>query len=290
MTRVSFSPPEFTAFDLRPITGSLGADITGLNLNAASDDEIEQLRTVLDHYSVLAVRDQNLDPAAFHEVASRFGPFSGNPIHTPIDGFEDIVRFTRGAEDCGPVVGEDWHMDLAWMENPPAITVLYGEEIPPVGGDTLFASLAAAYDGLSDTLRALIRDLIGIHSGKGVYALNAAQSAFSVRDSGQEVDDIETPHPLVCRHPATKREHLLLSRSLTRFEGMTEAESEPIISFLLSHAQRLEYTCRLRWAPGTFALWSNQNLMHAAINDYPGKRRVMLRTTIAGSPPEAASA
>jgi taurine dioxygenase len=288
MTIITNSIPKFTCFELRPLTGSIGAEIVGIDLSAASDELIGNAHTALDHYHVLAIRDQSLDPAAFHEVARKFGPFSGNPIHTPLDGFDDLVRFTRSAEDRGPVVGEDWHMDLAWMENPPAITMLYGEEIPAVGGDTLFASLSAAYEGLSNAMRSLIHDLIGVHSGKGVYALNAAQKAFSVRASGQVADDIETQHPLVCCHPKTKRPHLYISGSLTRFVGMTEAESRPIIEFLKSHAQRLEFTCRLRWAPGTVTMWFNPCLMHAAINDYPGKRRVVLRTTVAGSPPMAA--
>lgn len=281
--------PEFTSFELRPLTGSLGADIAGADLNTASEEEIRQLQSALDHYHVLAIRDQSLDPATFQKVARKFGPFSGNPIHTPLAGFEDVVRFTRDATDCGPVVGEDLHMDMAWMEIPPGITLLYGEEIPPVGGDTLFASLSAAYEGLSDTMRSLINDLTGIHAGKGVFALNAShKKAFSVKSSGQTVDEIETEHPLVCRHPATGRRHLFLSGALCRFVGMTEAESKPIIAFLKSHAQRVEYTCRLRWAPGTLAMWSNQCLMHAAINDYPGRRRVVLRTTVAGSRPMAA--
>ena len=175
MTSVTDSIPKFTCFELRPLTGSVGAEIVGIDLSAASDEMIGDVHRALDHYHVLAIRDQNLDPTSFHEVARKFGPFSGNPIHTPLDGFDDLVRFTRSAEDCGPVVGEDWHMDLAWMKNPPAITMLYGEEIPAVGGDTLFASLSAAYEGLSEAMRSLIRDLIGVHSGKGVYALNAAQ-------------------------------------------------------------------------------------------------------------------
>ncbi len=288
MTSVTSPIPKFTHFKLSPLTGSLGADIVGIDVNAASHEGIAQLQSALDHYHVLAIRDQCLDPATFHKVARRFGPFSGNPIHIPLEGFDDVVRFTRGAEDRGPVVGEDWHMDLAWMENPPAVTMLYGEEIPPVGGDTVFASLSAAYEGLSDAMRSLIHDLIGVHSGKGVYALNASLKAFSVEASGQAVDDVETEFPLVCCHPVTKRPHLYLSSALSHFVGMTEAESSPIIAFLKSHVQRMEYTCRLRWAPGTLAMWSNPCLMHAAINDYPGQRRVLLRTTVAGSPPVAA--
>lgn len=285
MTSVISPIPKFTHFELRPLTGSLGAEVLGIDVNVASDEEIAQLQTALDHYHVMAIRDQNLDPASFHKVARRFGPFTGNPIHTPLEEFEDVVRFKREAEDRGPVVGEDLHMDMAWMENPPAITMLYGEVIPPVGGDTLFASLSAAYEGLSDAMRAMIDNLIGVHSGKGVFALNAANTAFSVESSGQAVDEIETEHPLVCCHPTTNRPHLYLSAALKRFVGMTEAESKPIISFLKSHAQRVEYACRLRWAPGTLTMWANPCLLHAAINDYPGQRRVVLRTTIAGSPP-----
>lgn len=288
MTSVTDSIPKFTYFKLRPLTGSVGADISDIDINAASDEGIAQLQSALDHYHVLAIRDQQLDPATFHKVARRFGQFSGNPIHIPLEGFNDVVRFTRDAEDRGPVVGEDWHMDLAWMKNPPAVTMLYGEEIPPVGGDTVFASLSAAYEGLSEKMRTMIHDLAGVHSGEGVYALNASLKAFSVQDSGQTVDDIETEHPLVCRHPATNRPHLYLSSALTQFVGMTEAESRPIIEFLKSHAQRMEYTCRLRWTPGTLAMWSNPCLMHAAINDYSGQCRVLLRTTVAGSPPMAA--
>lgn len=281
--------PEFTRFELHPLTGSLGADISGVDLNSANDEDIAQVQSALDHYHVIAIRNQNLDPASLHNVARRFGPFTGNPVHIPLDGFDDIVRFTRKAEDRGPVVGEDLHMDMPWMENPPATTMLYGEEIPPVGGDTLFASLSAAYEGLSVTMRSLISDLTGVHSGRGVFTLNAGHRALSVKSSGQAVEEIETEHPLVCQHPATGRHHLFLSAALCRFVGMTTEESWPIIAFLKSHAQRVEYTCRLKWAPGTLAMWSNQCLMHAAINDYAGQRRVVLRTTVAGPPPIAAS-
>ena len=138
-------------------------------------------------------------------------------------------------------------------------------------------------------MRGLIDGLVGVHSGKGVYALNASHSkAFSVKASGRAVDEIETKHPLVCRHPVTRRRHLFLSAALSHFVGMTKAESRPLIEFLKSHAQRSEFTCRLRWAPGTLTLWANTCLMHAAINDYSGYRRVVLRTTVAGPSPVAA--
>ncbi len=281
--------PQPSSYKLNRLSGSLGAEIVGIDLNEAGDEKIAQLQSDLDQHHVLAIRDQRLDPQGLHGLARKFGPYSGNPVHTHLDGFDDIVRFVREAEDQGPVIGEFLHMDMPWMETPPGITMLYGEEIPPYGGDTFFASLSAAYEGLTETMKSLIHDLVGVHTGKGVFALNAAHKSLGVADKVKDsLEAIEVEHPLVCRHPATNRRHLFLSAVLCRFVGMTEAESQPIINFLKEHAQRIEYTCRLRWAPGTLALWSNQCLLHAAINDYPGHRRVVLRTTVAGPRPVAA--
>jgi hypothetical protein len=122
---------------------------------------------------VLAVREQHLTPQTLHEVARRFGPFSGNPIHGPMEGFDDIVRFEREPDDTGKVIGEEWHMDLAWMAKPPGITLLFGEVIPPLGGDTCFASLEHTYRSLTPRMQELLAGLTGIHSGKGVVAVNA---------------------------------------------------------------------------------------------------------------------
>ena len=271
------------------MTGSLGAEITGLDLTTASDEKISRIQNALDKYHVLAIRNQSLDPASFQQLARKFGPYSGNPVHTHLEGYDDVVRFIREADDQGPVIGEFLHMDMPWMETPPGITMLYGEEIPPFGGDTFFASLSAAYEGLTEKMKALIHDLEGVHTGKGVFALNAAHKSLGVRDRVKEsLEAIEVEHPLVCSHPATNRPHLFLSAVLCRFVGMTEAESQPIIDFLMSQASRAEYGCRLRWQPGTLAMWSNQCLLHAAINDYSGYRRVVLRTTVAGEKPSPA--
>ncbi len=172
----------------------------------------------------LAVREQHLPPATLHGVARRFGPFSGNPVHSPMDGFDDIVRFVREPDDTGMVIGENWHMDLAWMEKPPGITMLYGEVIPPVGGDTCFASLEHAYTRLSPGMKALVNDLVGVHSGKGVFAINAQHKGL-VRGGADAVEDIEAEHPLVCAHPATGRPYLFVSSVLDRFKGMSRTRA-----------------------------------------------------------------
>jgi taurine dioxygenase len=280
--------PTLTHWDLQPLTGTLGAEFRGVDLGADVDQvAIDELQQALDHHLVLAVRDQSLSPEKLHRFARRLGPFSGNPVHVPLEGFDDIVRFDRAADDTGPAVGGTWHMDLAWFERPPSATMLYGEVVPPVGGDTVFASLIAAWNGLSARMQALLEGLVGIHSGKGVFAVNAALSALQVHDSARSVEDLETRHPLVCRQPGTGRRYLMVSGVLQRFDGMTEAESRPLIDFLLQHAVRPEHICRVRWAPGTLAIWANSCLLHSAIDDYAGHRRVALRTTVEGFRPQA---
>lgn len=279
----------FSQFELRPLTGALGAEIIGADLGAAPQPVIEAARRALDTYHVLAVRDQQLTPADLHTLARRFGRFSGNPVHTPLDGFEDIVRFVREPDDTGEVIGENWHMDLAWMERPPGITMLYGEVIPPVGGDTCFASLEQAYKALSPGMKALLGGMAGVHSGKGVFAINAQHKGL-VRGGADAVEDIEAEHPMICAHPATGRPYVFVSSVLNRIKGLTEAESRPIIDYLLGIATRPEFTCRVRWEPGTLTMWANPFLLHTAINDYPGHRRVTYRTTIEGSIPTAATA
>jgi taurine dioxygenase len=237
---------------------------------------------------VLAVRDQDLTPATLHKVARRFGPFSGNPVHTPLDGFDDIVRFVREPDDTGKVIGEDWHMDLAWLPKPPGITILYGEEVPPVGGDTCFTSLERAYQSLSPRLVSILEGLTGIHSGRGVFAINASQKRLGVSKDMEAIENAAVEHPVICVHPVTGRRYVFVSSVLTHFKGMTEEESKPLIDLLMARAIRPEFNCRLRWEPRTLGMWNNPYVLHTAINDYPGYRRVMYRTTVEGEVPLAA--
>ena len=274
--------------DIRPIAGGFGAELAGVDLSRdASDAVVAAVRHALDEHLVLAVRGQSLTPDALHRVARRFGPFSGNPVHVPLEGFDDIVRVERRADDTGPVFGGQWHMDLAWFEAPPAITMLYAEKVPRAGGDTLFANLHLAYDALSDGMKAMIGDLVTVHSGAGVYAVNAALGAVAVPDAAKAIGDVETEHPLVCRAPETGRPYLFVSAVMRRFRGMTEHESRPLIAFLREHAVKPEFTCRVTWSDGTLGMWRNDHLMHYAIGDYRGSSRIVYRTMVAGERPRA---
>ena len=284
-----FRDESFTTFEVRPFTGALGAEVLGVDLQTASEDVFEDVRRALYQYHVLAVRDQDLTPATLQKVARRFGPFSGNPVHTPLEGFEDIVKFVREPDDTGKVIGEEWHMDLAWLPKPPGITILFGEEVPPVGGDTCFSSLEKAYTSLSPKLVSTLEDLTGVHSGRGVYAINASQKRLGVTKDVEAIENAAVEHPVICQHPVTGRRYVLVSSVMTHFKGMTEEESRPLIDFLMARATRTEFNCRLRWEPGTLGMWNNPFVLHTAINDYPGYRRVLYRTTIEGEAPMAAT-
>jgi taurine dioxygenase len=268
----------------------MGADVAGVDLTTAGDEIFDDIRRVLDRYHVVAIRGQKLDPDALRLAARKFGPFSGNPVHQPLEGYEEIVRFVREPDDTGKVIGEDWHMDLAWLPSPPGFTMLYGEEIPPVGGDTCFANLELLYRMLTPRMRSLLSELTGVHSGKGVFSINAAHTGLT-RPGASAVDEIETEHPVICVHPATGNKYVFVSSVLNRFKGMSEAESKPIVDFLMAQAVRPEFCCRLRWEQGTLGMWANPYVLHTAINDYASYRRVMYRTTIEGpkviaAPPE----
>jgi alpha-ketoglutarate-dependent taurine dioxygenase len=276
----------FERFEVFPITGALGADIRGVDLSAQPDDRtLQEIRRALAVHHVVAIREQRLTPPELKQVASRFGPFSGNPIHASMPGLEHIIRFVREPDDTGKVIGEDWHMDLAWMPKPPGITMLYGEVVPPVGGDTCFTSLAQAYRALSPRLLQLLQGQAGVHSGKGVYAINAIQSRLPLRTDALQAEETEVEHPIICVHPATGERYLFVSSVLRRVMGLTEDESRPIIKYLVDLATRPEFNCRVRWEPGTLTMWDNPCVLHTAINDYPGYRRVTYRTTIEGWAP-----
>lgn len=284
--------PSYRHFEVSPLTGALGAEIRGLDLAATHDPAtVAEVRRALDQYLVLAIRGQKFDVQRYHEVARAFGPFSGNPVHVPLEGHDDVVRFVREATDTDNVIGDHWHMDLAWMDRPPGIVMLYGESVPPYGGDTCFTSLIQAYRALSPGMKEMLQRLTGIHSARGVYAVNAKSKRLTLGIDQDKLDSIEKEHPVVCLQPNTGRRYLLVNSVLTRFKGMTEAESKPIIDYLFRHALRSEFQCRVRWEDGTLTMWNNPLVMHSAIDDYRGHRRVTYRTTVEGwtqiaAPPE----
>ena len=242
--------------DVRPIAGALGAEIHGVDFSRdLADDVVAEIRRAwLDHL-VVFFRGQSLTPAQQLAAAKRFG----DPVEYPfVQGLPDFPVITPIIKlpDEKINFGGLWHTDTTYQQRPPMATMLYALELPPYGGDTMFASMYLAYETLSDGVK----------------------------------EDVSKPkiaeHPIIRVHPETGRKALYVSFAhTTNFKGWTEAESAPLLNYLFEHQTRPEFTCRFRWEPGSIALWDNRCALHNPINDYHGHKRVLHRITFAGDAP-----
>jgi taurine dioxygenase len=186
------------------------------------------------------------------------------------------------------IVGEEWHTDTTMMPEPPMGAILYAIEVPAYGGDTLFANQYLAYESLSDGMKRLLEGLRAVHSDRKVAGPQAGLNAYratKVREDAAWQETVSV-HPVVRTHPETGRRLLFVNHSYTiRFDGMTEAESAPLLGYLLDHGHRPEFTCRFRWAAGSIAFWDNRCVKHLAVHDAGRFRRIMRRVQIAGDKP-----
>jgi taurine dioxygenase len=274
---------------VEPLAGALGAEVRGVDLRKLKSwDEID--RAFLK-YSVLAIRDQKLEPADLMQVGAHFGEPCHYPFVTGLDGFPFIFEVVK--EESETVnFGGNWHSDTTYLAQPPLATLLYAVETPTHGGDTLFTNTQKAYEALSDGMRAVLDKLVGVNSASlkvtgGRRKLHSKDNvgAMKIHDT-EDADSYEAEHPVVRTHPETGRKALYLSRSHTiRFKDMSEEESRPLIDFLQSHQTRPEFTCRVRWSPGTLTIWDNRCTQHNAVNDYHGQRRRMRRLTVGAQKP-----
>ncbi len=269
-------------FDSIPLSGALGAEIRGVDVAQLDDAGFAQMRAALIDHGVICFRGQTLDPDTYLAFARRWGEVHLHPYLKGLDDRPEIIEILREPDDPTGFA-DHWHTDQIFTPTPAMATMLYAREVPEAGGDTLFASLTHAWNALSDGMKATAAGLRTCN----IYNKQAPRSA----NMAGRIPDKETPsdmavHPLARIHPETGRAALYLSdaRSTRRFEGMTEAESRPLLDWLLAHATRPEFTCRLRWEPGTLGIWDNRCLLHRAVNDYFGQRRVMHRITVKGGP------
>jgi taurine dioxygenase len=271
--------------DVRPISGALGAEVRGVDLGADLDDAtVAAIRRALLDHCVIFFRDQRFDAEQHKALARRFGEIFIHPNYAGTQADPEIVLIRREPGDT-KVVGEDWHTDTTMMAEPPMGAILYAIETPPYGGDTLFANQYQAYETLSEGMKRMLSGLRALHSDRKVAGPRAnmnAQRSTKVREDADWRETVSA-HPVVVTHPETGRKLLYVNHSYTYcFEGMTEAESKPLLDYLLDHGHRPEFTCRFRWEPGSIAFWDNRVCKHLAIHDAGPFRRVMRRTQIAG--------
>ena len=274
------------SLEIRPIAGALGAEIGGVDLTEELDGEtIAAIRRAwLDHL-VIFFREQHLTPEQFLGFARRFGEVVEYPFIKGIDGFPEITPVVK-LEHERVNFGGLWHTDTAYLECPPMGTMLIAREVPPFGGDTLFANMYLAYETLSAGMRRVLDGLVAVNSSAKADVTKTREDRLRGGAKADAKREYVVEHPVVRSHPETGRKALYVNGGHTvRFKEMTEAESTPLLQYLFAHQQRPEFTCRFRWNVGSIAFWDNRCTQHNPINDYHGHRQIMHRVTLAGDKP-----
>ena len=273
------------ALDVRPIAGALGAEILGVDLARVDDDTIAAIRQAWLEHKVVFFRDQQLDADQFLAFARHIGEPAPYPFVPGLDGYPEIIAVAK-LPDERTNFGGIWHSDTTYLEHPPMATMLLAREVPPHGGDTMFADMYAAFETLSPAMQAMLEPLRAVNSSALADVSKTREDR--IRDAGpaDDLPEYEAIHPVVRTHPETGRKALYVNIAHTaRFDGMTEEESRPLLQFLFQHQVRPEFTCRFRWEVGSMAMWDNRCAQHNPINDYHGYKRVMHRITLKGDLP-----
>lgn len=270
------------------IAGSLGAEIHDVDASLLLENPglVKEIREVLLQHQVIFFRNQTLDPKAFLTFTSRFGTPVEYPFVKGIHGFPQIIQVLKQEHETINF-GGIWHSDTSYFDEPPMGSILLAKELPPFGGDTLFANQYAAYDSLSSGLQDTLLSLRAVNTSAKADASKTREDR--IRDSGNAVakSSLEATHPVVRTHPETGRKALYVNVAHTsHFEGWSEEESAPLLKFLFNHHIKPEFTCRFRWmGDGDIAFWDNRCVQHNPINDYHGFKRRMLRVTLKGDKP-----
>lgn len=277
---------KYERIEVQPIAGAMGAEIKGVDLSQLQEEQtISEIHQAFLEHLMIFFRDQTLTPAQQVTFARYFGEPNEYPF---VKGLEEqpeiipVIKLEHETVNFGGV----WHSDTVYLETPPMGTILYAKELPPVGGDTLFANMYLAYETLSAGMKKTLAGLTAVHRSD---KLEAAQTRDKrIKTDGKETGGVKTisAHPAVRTHPETGKKALYVNIAHTvQFKEMTKAESEPILNYLFQHQIRPEFTCRLVWTAGTLTFWDNRATQHNPINDYHGYRRVMHRISLEGQPP-----
>ncbi len=279
---------DYQHIDVKPLSGVLGAEIGGLDLREHLPAEVvAEVRAAFLEHLVIFFRDQSLDPQQFVRFAARFGAIDAHHVLRGMDEAPEVLEIIREPTDQY-VFAPGWHADVTWQTRPAMGALLYGVEVPEVGGDTVFANQYLAYDALSSGMQALLGRLDAVHSAAATYGDRAevmTKPELMKVDREQAVKG-RSVHPVVRTHPETGRKSLFVHCGYTvSFDGMTVAESKPLLDFLFDHTTRPEFTTRFRWRPGSIAFWDNRCSLHAPVDDYFGKRRRTWRVTLRGDVP-----
>ena len=262
-------------FTLNPISPHIGAIVEGTgDLRTADASTIQFLRDALDAHHLLVIRDQSMTAAELRTLTSQFGPLfvhhdDQGVIHA--DGLKEVLEMRKEPDGDYLFGGADWHTDVSFRSPEGYASFLHAKVLPPLGGDTLFNSCLAAYAALSPGMKTMLDDLQAVHSYWGPGRPDHPQQCAT--------------HAVVRTHPTKQQKSLYINRMFaTRFEGMTESESRPIIDFLDHHISNGAFGCRISWEPGQLVIWDNRFTLHYPCNDFSGHLRLLIRCTAMCSP------
>lgn len=270
----------YERIDVKPLSPIIGAEIGGVDLRKLDDETFAEIARAHREYRVVFFRGQHLSVPEQIAFAQRFGELEEHPFLPAREGHGEVIRFEKSEEVVG--VENQWHSDVSWREVPSLGSVLHAVDVPPLGGDTLFADMVAAYECLEDDLKERIAGLTAVHDFINSFGL--AMTPEQREEKRKELPPAE--HPVVRQHPETGEKALYVNAIFTsHIVGMEADESRALLDLLCRQAEYPEYQCRFHWEPGSVAFWDNRMVQHYAANDYWPARRVMERVTVIGERP-----
>ena len=274
-----------TDFELFHLSPCIGTEVLGIDLSADLDDgTIQALADLLVERKVIFFRDQPIDMAQHVAFAARFGELEVHPFTANDATFPEVIHLIND-RDHPPYINV-WHSDVTWRAEPSLGSILRARLVPEVGGDTLFANMEAAYDGLDEETRTRIDSLEAVHDNEGFLDGMKRQGATDEAVEAMRRKYPPSVHPVVRTHPVSGRKSLYVNRAFTRrIVDMAPDESEALLEKLFLQAWIPDYQCRFRWRPDSLAFWDNRAAQHYAAADYWPERREMERVTIIGDRP-----
>lgn len=277
----------YKTIEVNPVSRYVGAEISGVDIaGGLSDEQLLEMKQAFAEHGVIFFRDQNITPDQHIEFANRWGKINVNRFFQAVDTHPVIAEVRKEAHQKSNI-GSAWHTDHSYDQIPAMGSILYAREVPTLGGDTLFSSMYAAYEHLSDGMKNTLLGMRAEHSSRHAFGeaayVDSDMDDVSGRLSNTADATQDATHPVIIKHPLSGKPALYVNGDFTvKFEGWSKQESQPLLDYLYKHATQNEFTCRFQWQKGSIAIWDNRATHHCALNDYQGERRLMHRITIDG--------
>jgi taurine dioxygenase len=272
---------------IEPLTPAIGAILRGVNLaEPASDDLIGDIRSALLKHQVIFFEGQDFTPGQQRDFAARFGDLHVHPLYDRNDAHPEIMIIDNHVDN--PTDNNFWHTDVTFIDTPPMGSILAARQLPPTGGDTMWASMTAAYNALSPAMQRFLQGLEAVHDFAFAFTAEGLAGSQAGRERYEKAVAENPPviHPVIRTHPETGEPGIFVNSVFTRrIKGLRREESQALMTFLNAHVQKPEFVVRWRWRPGDVAFWDNRNTQHRAVDDFLPHRRVMTRATILGDRP-----